>query len=992
MALCDESFDISLNDGDLVRRCLNGEEEAYGFLVDKYKGAVHALARKKLSNYHDAQEIAQEVFIKAYQNLQKLREPDCFAGWLYVITANECRLRLKNRAREKEGLLTMKEMICQQQADHTPQQTKQHLHDAIDSLPESDRTVIHLHYFGGLTCEEISRFIGASKTAVKTRLSRARVKLKQEMTQMLGQVETARQLPMQFTLRIMERLPRLLPFSPLRPNPFGRLIPIGTLLISTLIVVIGWGLSGQETSIPPISWEGTTEIDVPIEFLSLPVSGEEIKIGGFTQRESGQPLGQTGIPKPSSSQGERNSAGLSTITQEEQIKARTVVFPSDLSMGKLYVRNQGWREEIWQEALRANNFILDGQGPPRDRSGWQELGEAKGTVAVPANQELRLQIDRFASEELSPLTALNPNDLQRLDLTYLDSDKQLIHLKGLTGLKVLNLQYANLHDVGLRHIKELTTLEELDLRETYIGDTGLKHLKQMPNLKVLNLRDTHISDTGLIHLAEHPSLQSLSLPFLIGDTGLTYLAELISLRMLDLNGAKISDAGLAHLAKLTNLSTLNISGTQISDAGLVYLKEFRSLKSLDLSNTYIGDAGLAHLKGLTSLEALNLYVTQITDEGLIHLKGPTNLKTLNLSENSIGYSDASLAPLAELTSLRVLGLYNTYISDEALARLKQTLPNCVIKGSLSSDLNPVTDTNVSNPTNTSASMGQTDMPTPRFGLSTNVVNGKIYAIGGTFDMNQALPAVEVYDPATNTWAKKTDMPSASWGHSACVINDKIYVIGGTNPNGSLSTVQVYDTATNTWSKKASMPTARYGLSTSVVDRKIYAMGGKDRHQVCSTVEMYDVATNTWTQKADMPEPKAWFSTIVVSGKIYVIGGNDGDNQSYQTVEVYEPSTDTWAEKARMPTPRSLLSANMVDGKVYAAGGWVNDNVLFATVEVYEPTTDTWTKKADIQIPRMAHAASVVNERIYVVGGTQFGGRSGFIPLRNVEAYDPVNSR
>jgi len=119
MALSDEYFDIAPNDGDLVRRCLNGEEEAYGFLVDKYKGAVHALARKKLSNHHDAEEVAQEAFIKAYQNLSKLRDPSCFAGWLYVITANECRLRLKNRAREKEGLLTMKEMICQKQSDYT---------------------------------------------------------------------------------------------------------------------------------------------------------------------------------------------------------------------------------------------------------------------------------------------------------------------------------------------------------------------------------------------------------------------------------------------------------------------------------------------------------------------------------------------------------------------------------------------------------------------------------------------------------------------------------------------------------------------------------------------------------------------------------------------------------------------------------------------------------------------------------------------------------
>jgi len=360
----------ALSDEDLIRRCLGGEDSAYGFLVDKYKGAVHALARKKLRNHHDAEEIAQEAFLKAYQNLPSLKDPNRFAGWLYVITANECRRRQRKRVREKEGLLSMKEIMYLKQSDYTAQETKQELHDAVNALPESDRTVIHLHYFGGLTCEEIGGFLGTSKNAVKTRLLRARKKLKEEMTQMPEQIESTGQLPMQFTLRIMERVSRMLPLPPtyFRPNPFIRFIPLGTLLLSALAIV-GWGLFGQTTSIPPTSWEGTREIGVPLELLNLGAFDGEMKIGVAT-RESGQSLGENGVPKPSSSQSVGKSVGLSAVVEETQKKF--VVSGTVLAEGKP-VHNArvvacDYRTKVAETTSDANGrFVFD--GPPL-RKDW----------------------------------------------------------------------------------------------------------------------------------------------------------------------------------------------------------------------------------------------------------------------------------------------------------------------------------------------------------------------------------------------------------------------------------------------------------------------------------------------------------------------------------------------------------------------------------------------------------------------------------------------
>jgi N-acetylneuraminic acid mutarotase len=140
--------------------------------------------------------------------------------------------------------------------------------------------------------------------------------------------------------------------------------------------------------------------------------------------------------------------------------------------------------------------------------------------------------------------------------------------------------------------------------------------------------------------------------------------------------------------------------------------------------------------------------------------------------------------------------------------------------------------------------------------------------------------VEEYDPATDTWTTKADMPTARFGLSTSVVNGKIYAFGGARNcvESAFSTVEEYDPATDTWTTKADMPTARLYLSTSAVNGKIYAIGGTGL--ACQgtggplwTVEEYDPATDTWATKAHMPTAKIAFSASAVDGKIYAIGGS-----------------------------------------------------------------------------------------------------------------------
>jgi N-acetylneuraminic acid mutarotase len=288
------------------------------------------------------------------------------------------------------------------------------------------------------------------------------------------------------------------------------------------------------------------------------------------------------------------------------------------------------------------------------------------------------------------------------------------------------------------------------------------------------------------------------------------------------------------------------------------------------------------------------------------------------------------------------------------------------------------------------------MPTGRWELSTCVVDGKIYAIGGAGPVYQALRTVEVYDPATDAWTTRSEMPTARQGLSTSVVNGKIYAIGGGASSSAdyaaltvFSTVEEYDPATDSWTTKAEMPTARVCHHANVVGDRIYVIGGSDastpdNRSHVRTVEAYDPATDTWTQEGVMRASRAAGFSNLVDGRIYLIGGYGGS----QRVEEYDPSTDTWTTKSEMPSARRSLSTSAVDGRIYTFGGYVpnaSGHLGVATVEVYDPATDTWTAVPDMPDGRFGLRTSVVDGKIYVIGGMDKWVGSAY---RTIVEYDP----
>ena len=225
-------------DGDIIQKCLTGDTAAFGLLVDKYKASVYALAYAKLSNFHDAQDITQEVFLKAYQKLRTLKRWDKFLSWLYAITSNLCKDFLRAKARRIDGEYIADQSTAHLErlslASHHEDEVYQSLHETLAMLPEIHRQVLTLHYLGGLSCLEIGQFLGASPDTIAKRLSRARSKLKKEMLILMNTHFAQQKLQPAFTFNIVEAVKR----TRIQPNPQTPAIPVGFAALGILALTL----------------------------------------------------------------------------------------------------------------------------------------------------------------------------------------------------------------------------------------------------------------------------------------------------------------------------------------------------------------------------------------------------------------------------------------------------------------------------------------------------------------------------------------------------------------------------------------------------------------------------------------------------------------------------------------------------------------------------------------------------------------------------------
>ena len=260
------------SDAQLIQRVLQGDQDAFSPLLDKYQKGVHALAWRKIGDFHIAQEITQDAFLQAYRKLGDLKNPNAFAGWLYVIVAHLCLdWHRKNRI-PMESLDTAdssevdkgsySQYVAEKQKAEADETRREVVKELLQKLPESERTVMTLHYLGEMTIKAVSEFLGVSQNTVKSRLSRARNRLRKEkdvLQQNLGSF----QLPNQLTENIMREVSRLSPV----PVPTGK--PVAPLALSAvsavvLFLLIGVGTQHLSRFQKPYNLDATSEPTVEI--------------------------------------------------------------------------------------------------------------------------------------------------------------------------------------------------------------------------------------------------------------------------------------------------------------------------------------------------------------------------------------------------------------------------------------------------------------------------------------------------------------------------------------------------------------------------------------------------------------------------------------------------------------------------------------------------------------------------------------------------------
>ena len=266
------------DDTQLIQRVLDGDDTAFSALVKKYQKPVHALAWRKIGDFHIAEDITQETFLKAYQSLSTLKEPQRFASWLYVIAANYCKMWLRKKRLWTQSLentssaqlekATYSGYVIEENERTVAESQREAVKKLLGKLQESERTVITLYYLGEMTHEEISEFLGVSVAAIKNRLYRARRRLKKEEP-MIREALGNFQITPNLTENIMREVSRLKPVAPSGSKPF---VPWGTIGISTIAVIffmLGVGSQYLSRFQKPYSFDATSEMTV--ELIEAPI-------------------------------------------------------------------------------------------------------------------------------------------------------------------------------------------------------------------------------------------------------------------------------------------------------------------------------------------------------------------------------------------------------------------------------------------------------------------------------------------------------------------------------------------------------------------------------------------------------------------------------------------------------------------------------------------------------------------------------------------------
>ncbi len=470
------------SDVQLIQKILSGDEAAFGVLVEKHQKSVHALAWRKVGDFHDAEEITQDTFLQVYKKLPTLKDPYKFAGWLYVIVNRLCIdwIRKKNLATQSLEDTPVEDIEKASYTHHVSEQSEtaisEHRREIVkkllSKLPESERTVMTLHYLGEMTVKEISRFLGVSVSAIHNRLYRARKRLQAEEASLVQEVLSSVQIPASVKQNIMRRVADIGLTPPAASKPLLPWAAVGTAVV---LVALLLGVSNQHLIRfqRPYSFEAASEPTV--EIIEAPIV-LDTTLKPAVRNQIGRTVAS-----------ETRGAGLQVAERDSTPNASE----DSLSVSETY----------WMPDPALRQAVREKLDMPSD---------------VPLTQaylQQRLTGLDVRGKGIADLTGVeHATDLQALVLIE-NKIQDISPLSGLTKLGFLDLGGNQISD--LRPLAALTRLETLHIWRNEIED--ISPLAGLVNLKKLSIQNNDIRDFSPLDGLRHLEVVKIKGNFRVGD-------------------------------------------------------------------------------------------------------------------------------------------------------------------------------------------------------------------------------------------------------------------------------------------------------------------------------------------------------------------------------------------------------------------------------------------------------------------------------------------
>ncbi len=177
---------MEYKDSYLVEKCLQGDRSAFAIIVERYKRQIYSITYSMTHNHADADDLSQDAFVKAYENLRRFKLGTNFRSWLCRIAVNSCIDHLRHKKRFRENSLDDQSEVLPDhnpgpQADLESGELMDNIMAAVDSLPADQKTVVILREIEGFELKEIAEVMKCSESTIRWRLHYARKKLRKKL-------------------------------------------------------------------------------------------------------------------------------------------------------------------------------------------------------------------------------------------------------------------------------------------------------------------------------------------------------------------------------------------------------------------------------------------------------------------------------------------------------------------------------------------------------------------------------------------------------------------------------------------------------------------------------------------------------------------------------------------------------------------------------------------------------------------------------------------